>query len=96
MYLLTRRGAIAAIPLWHGQLRLHRLWHRPPISAIWQLSMGVESKWARNAIWWILLQSRRMMEYDLLHSRTQIVRDGLARSSHASGRRRTFSSAVKD
>lgn len=61
-------------------MRLLRLplWHRPPISAIWQLSMGVESRWARNAtIWWILPQSCRMMEYDLLHNRTQI-RDGLS------------------
>jgi hypothetical protein len=30
-YLLTRRGAIPFSTLWHGQLRLHRLCHRPPI-----------------------------------------------------------------
>lgn len=90
-YLLTRRGAIPFSTLWHGQLRLHLLCHRPPI---WQLSMGVDSRWARKAtIWWILPQSRRMIEYVLLHNRTQI-RDGL--SSHASRRRRTFSSVVKD
>jgi hypothetical protein len=89
-YLLARRGAIPFSTLWHGQLRLHRLCHRPPI---WQLPMGVDSRWARNAtIWWILPHSR-MMEYVLLNNKIQ-TRDGL--SSHASGRRRTFSSLVKD
>ena len=86
-YLLTRRGAIPFSTLWHRQLRLHRLWHRPPIL---HLYMGVDSRWARHAtIWWVLPESRRMMEYILLNDRNQI-RDGL------SGRRRTFSSVVKD
>jgi hypothetical protein len=66
-YLLTRGGAISFSTLWHGQLRLHGLCHRPPI---WQLSMGVDSRRARNAtILWILSLSRRM-DYVLLHNRT--------------------------
>jgi hypothetical protein len=62
-YLFTRRGAIPFSALWHGQLRLHRLRHRPPI---WQLSMGVDSRRARNTtILWILSLPRRM-DYNVL------------------------------